>query len=408
MAPTSVSDKVAIVGVGTTDFGAEYRLKRPDLTAYDLAAEAFCTALGDSGLQRDEVDGLLCARVPTYERLATMIGLPHARLVNCYEGTGRMSGVILQDAVRAVATGAATTVACLYGNNGRSAGARYGGSRNDPRCQATTAIYDEMQGMTSPGAYVATMYRRYQHLYGVPDGALAPLAINSRLNASKNPNAVMREPITREQYMATAFIAEPLRLFDYCLVNDGGVAFIVTTAERARDLAKPPVYVSAIASGSDLSNYYTSQDFFYSTASRVAADLYEQCGVTPTAYRPTITSLPSPCLRSKAWGTANEAKRGNGLTMASGSVSMGSCHSTQVAVIPPKATCRAGHCTSKLFGSYAASPVTVKFPIAPSPSTRVCLRSRPATSLGRTHDRAKNARRGDVGQRAVLRRSPPR
>jgi acetyl-CoA acetyltransferase len=321
MAPTSVSDKVAIVGVGTTDFGAEYRLKRPDLTAYDLAAEAFCTALADSGLQRDQVDGLLCARVPTYERLATMIGLPHARLVNCYEGTGRMSGVILQDAVRAVATGAATTVACLYGNNGRSAGTRYGGSRNDPRCQATTAIYDEMQGMTSPGAYVATMYRRYQHLYGVPDGALAPLAINSRLNASKNPNAVMREPITREQYMATAFIAEPLRLFDYCLINDGGVAFIVTTAERAKDLAKPPVYVSAIASGSDLSNYYTSQDFFYSTASRVAADLYEQCGVRPRDvdclqaydnFTPiTMFTLEGLgyCERGQAWQWIDDGKR---------------------------------------------------------------------------------------------------
>jgi acetyl-CoA acetyltransferase len=276
-----LSRRAAIVGVGTTRFGEQYRQTEADVTAYDYAVDAFCAALSDSGLARTDIDGVIAARLPSYERLATLIGLRHPRLVNVYEGTGRMSGVILQDAVRAVTTGAATTVACIYGNNGRSAGATYGGSRSDPRAAATNSIYDEMQGMTSPGAYVALMWRRYQHLYGAPDGALASVAINNRANAAKNPNAVMRSPITFDDYISSRYIAEPLRLYDYCLINDGGVAFIVTTEDRARDLLKPPVYVSGIAASADLSNYYTSPDFFFTAARSAAKDLYEQCGIGP-------------------------------------------------------------------------------------------------------------------------------
>ena len=121
-----------------------------------------------------------------------------------------MSGVALQTAVMAITTGMADVVACVYGNNGRSAGAKYGGvvdTGND-----STSIFDSMYGMTSPGAYVAAMYQRYMWQYGVPDGALAPLAINNRKNGALNPNAVMQKPITQEEYLGSRFIAEPRRV----------------------------------------------------------------------------------------------------------------------------------------------------------------------------------------------------
>jgi acetyl-CoA acetyltransferase len=170
-----------------------------------------------------------------------------------------------------------------------------------------------MYGMTSPGAYVAMMYRRYQYLYGVPDGALAPLAINNRKNGALNPNAVMQAPITYETYIAARFIAEPLRLFDYCLINDGGVVFIVTSAERARDLRKPPVYVTATAATADITNYYTSDDFFYTACRDVADRLYPAAGIGPKDvdcaqiydnFTPTILfSLEAFgfCPRGEAW-----------------------------------------------------------------------------------------------------------
>ena len=276
---TCIRDKTAIVGIGTTDFGADYRRRDPTVSAFDLALDALSTALDDSGLTGADIDGLVCCRVPSYGRMATMIGARRLNVVNVYEGTGRMSGLALQTAVRAIVTGAAEVVACVYGNNGRTAGATYGGATGEPSGRDDTVIYDAMYGMTSPGAYISLMWRRYQHLYGVPDGALAPVAISNRRNGALNPNAVMREPITTEQYLAAPFIAEPLRMLDYCLINDGGVAFIVTSAERAKDLRKRPVYVSATAASSDLTNFYTSDDLFYGAGQQLAGKVYRDAGL---------------------------------------------------------------------------------------------------------------------------------
>jgi acetyl-CoA acetyltransferase len=270
-------DRTAIVGVGTTRFGAMYRDLDPERSPYQLVVEAFREALEDSGLVKEDIDGLVCHRIPSYQRMADVLGIRNPRILYSFEGQGRMSGVSVQTAVLAVASGLANVVACVYGNNGRSAGAKYGGGV-DP---ASTAIYDTMYGMTSPGAYVAMMYQRYQHTYGVPDGALAPIAMNNRKNGALNPNAVMQKPITYDEYMAARFIVEPLRLFDYCLINDGGVVVIVTSAGRARDLRQPPVYVAATATCAELTNFYTSADCFHDASQDVARRLYGAAGIRP-------------------------------------------------------------------------------------------------------------------------------
>ena len=267
--------KVAIVGVAQTDFGQMYREKDAHRDQYALAGEAFCGALEDAGLQKDEIDGLICARV-NYTRMATVLGLRNLRVVNGFEGTGRMSGVAVREAVALVSTGAAEVVACVYGNNGRSVRMKYGGEGGGP-----TVAYDAMYGMTSPGAYVAMMYRRYRQFFGSPDDALAPIAINNRRHASLNPAAVMREEIDHDQYMASRMIADPLRLLDYCIINDGGVACIVTTEERARNLRKQPVIVAGTSGASDLTNFYTSADFFYGACQSVAKGLRAQTGIGP-------------------------------------------------------------------------------------------------------------------------------
>jgi acetyl-CoA acetyltransferase len=266
---------VAVVGVGETDFGALYAEKDAQRDEYGLASEALSSALDDAGLEKDDVDGLLCARLG-YNRLADVVGMRHPRVVNGYEGSGRMSGVLLQQAATLVATGKAEVVACVYGNNGRSVRMKYGGEGGGP-----TVAYDSMHGMTSPGAYVAMMYNRYQQLYGAPDDALAPAAINNRKHAALNPVAVMRDEIDTEEYLGSRFIAEPLRLYDYCIINDGGIAVIVTTTERAKSLVKPPVRIRASASRGDLTNYYISNDFFFSACQGVAEEVRQQAGLGP-------------------------------------------------------------------------------------------------------------------------------
>src|SRR5262245_6937985 len=88
---------VAIVGVGHTDHGALYADRDVHRDDHGLAAEALRNALEDSGLRKDELDGLICARVG-YRRMADVIGLRNPNLVYALEGSGRMSGVAVGQA----------------------------------------------------------------------------------------------------------------------------------------------------------------------------------------------------------------------------------------------------------------------------------------------------------------------
>jgi acetyl-CoA acetyltransferase len=271
MAQLDIKDRVAVAGVGNTAFGALYRDLDAERSTYELGAQAFVAALEDSGLSKDEVDGVLVCRIPDYGRMCDVLGIRHPRFVNVIEGGGRQASLTLQYAALAIAAGQADVVACIYGNNGRSVGARYGGGEGAPRSE--TGISDAAYGMTSPGAAVAHMFRRHQHLYGTKEETLGHLAINNRLNAASNPNAVMRDPITMDDYLNSRYIAEPLRLLDYCLINDGGVCIILTSAERARSLRKPPVTLHAWAMAGDFDHQYTVDDLFYTPLQMVARDM---------------------------------------------------------------------------------------------------------------------------------------
>lgn len=269
-------DAVAIVGVGTTEFGQLYRDRAANRSAYTLGAHAFTAALEDAGLERDDIDGLICARLPSYTRMADLIGLRRPSYCLSIDGAGRMSAVAVQLAIGAIQSGMARAVALVYGNNGRSAGASYGGEEGG----GPTAGYDTSYGMTSPGAYVAMMYQRYRELYSVPELALAPLAINNRAHATHNENAVMRTPLTVEDYANSRYIAEPLRLFDYCLINDGGVAMILTSTDIAEKLDRPMVTIRSTASSGDLTNFYTSDDFFQQSCESVASRVFSSAGMS--------------------------------------------------------------------------------------------------------------------------------
>lgn len=139
-------DKVAIVGVGNTSYGEMYRTRDPLRTPYSLGREAFKKALDDSGLSKDDIDGVLVCRIPNYTKMCMMLGIQNPRVTFPVPGQGRMSGVALQLAAMAVSTGMANTVACVYGNNGRSAGATYGAEAEK------FDSYSSPYGMASPAA----------------------------------------------------------------------------------------------------------------------------------------------------------------------------------------------------------------------------------------------------------------
>lgn len=289
MSSIDLRDKVAIVGVGDTNYKELYQTsKESPKNADHLAARAYREALVDAGLDKTSVDGLICSRVSGYREFATQIGLTHPRVINLYEPSGRMSALAIQTAALTIAAGLADTVACVYGNDGRSSHARYGGfaassaSIEDAGLGATdyTSNLDQLYGMTSPGAYTALMWQRYRHEYGAPDDALAPVAIGNHRHAMLNSKAVRQNPLSMEEYLSARYIAEPLRLYDYCLINDGAVALILTGAERAKQLRKAPVYIGATASSADMTAFQSlSLNYWRESGEDVASRLYAAADV---------------------------------------------------------------------------------------------------------------------------------
>jgi acetyl-CoA acetyltransferase len=269
-----LAGRVAVAGVGTTRYG-----KLPEYDAYDLGVWALKSALEDCGLGFGDVDGLIINRIADYQRFGEITGI-NPRYTTITPGQGRFSGICIQTAVAVIAAGMAEVVALVYGNNGRSAGDHYGGA-SDAYGSGGAGLWFPY-GMTSPGAFHALMMRRHMEEYGTTTEQLGAIARAFRRHASLNPQAVMRTPFTPEEYRAARFICEPLRLLDYCLINDGGVAMILTSAERARDLRKPAVYVRGFSQASALTgSTFPPDDYWRAPMARVAADVYQMAGAGP-------------------------------------------------------------------------------------------------------------------------------
>lgn len=257
---SALSGAAAVVGVGTTTFG-----KLPGHTAEDLGAWALTEALADAGIGPADVDGLVTSRVG-YEAIASDMGL-RPRWVTSLPAQGRMAGAAVHQAVTAIATGQCSTVALVYGNDGATAKATYGGSGEG---YGTAAALTIPYGLTSPGAFYALMLQRHRHLYGTTEEQLAAVSMTFRDHARRNPNAVMRKPVSLQDYLSSRYIVEPMHLLDYCLINDGGVAMILTAADRAHDHRKPPVHVLGVAQRAQLVNSdFPPEDFWAGALSAV-------------------------------------------------------------------------------------------------------------------------------------------
>src|SRR5262249_30614322 len=133
----------------------------------------------------------------------------------------------IAQACMAIECGFAEVVALVYGNDQRSAGTQYGGPEAMGGDAFLSYVYHAPWGLTSQGALYAMLFERYCQTEGFDRADLGHVAVAERSWAALNPNAIMRQPITLADYAASRYIVEPLRLFDYCLINDGGVALII-------------------------------------------------------------------------------------------------------------------------------------------------------------------------------------
>ncbi|TVR07185.1 MAG: thiolase family protein [Salinarimonadaceae bacterium] len=250
-----------------TSFG-----KLPDHDATSLGIWALRNAAEDAGLSLADIDGLCFHRLADYQKFVQITALS-PRLLTVNPGAGRMLGGTMQIAIQAILSGMLDIVAVVYGNNGSSAGARYGGKGDQYGTSADQLWFP--YGMSSPGAIHAMAFQRHAALYGTTTNQLAEIAMTFRRHAGLNPHAVMRKPVSREDYEAAPFICEPLRRLDYCLINDGGVAIILTSGERAKDLKQKPVYVRGFAQLSRLAQGELPEDFGYATMQSVSQRVHE-------------------------------------------------------------------------------------------------------------------------------------
>ncbi|HZU79847.1 MAG TPA: acetyl-CoA acetyltransferase [Acidimicrobiales bacterium] len=232
--------QAVIAGVATSDYPS-----LPNMSEHAVHGQAADRALADAGLTFADVDGFATAGFfPMYAvGVAEYLGL-HPTYYDETNAGGASFEVLVEHAKYAVEAGAAEVVLVTYGSvqlsqMGRRLGTGGGGGGG---FAPGPAIYDALWGNTLVGNY-AMAARRHMHEYGTTPEQLAAIAVSMREYAGHNPQAQYRDPLTVEDVVTSRLVADPLHKLDCCVISDGGGACVVTTAERAADLAKPPVHI---------------------------------------------------------------------------------------------------------------------------------------------------------------------
>jgi acetyl-CoA acetyltransferase len=274
----------AIAGVGATPY--YFRGESAPQTLYELIGKAILAALADAGLKITDVDGLAFYANGFEPGLITeMLGIPELNFASTVSAQGGGSAGVLDLASMAIETGRAKTVVCIGAC--QQSNRRYGLALAN-LAATPDGVWSRAAGLAGPGQALALIVRRHMHVYGTRRQAFAEVVMSSRLNASTRPGAIRRRPLTLDEYMAAPMLADPLCQLDFCLETDGAVAFVVTSGERACDLAQRPVYIAASAHGGSRE---WGRSFFWlnmpdavftsAGAELVAQRLYAQAGVAP-------------------------------------------------------------------------------------------------------------------------------
>jgi acetyl-CoA acetyltransferase len=266
---------VAIVGVAESDLGEV----GPGRYAIDLAAQAAAAALADAGLSTRDVDGLFCAiagRGMAPLDMAEYLGVRPRYTDGTMVGGGSFISHLYHAAL-AIATDACQTALIVYGSTPRSDSRRGQLPAGPPELPSYEAAYRPRMPVTGYALAAA----RHMHQYGTTRTQLAEVAVAARRWAMLNPKAFVRDPLTVEGVLASRMVSSPLSVLDCCLVTDGGGSLVVTSAGRARDLPRPPVYL--LGAGESHWHRAISQmpDLTVTAATESSARAYEMAQVGP-------------------------------------------------------------------------------------------------------------------------------
>ncbi|WP_319517654.1 thiolase family protein [uncultured Martelella sp.] len=239
----SLRNSAVIIGVGESDIG-----RMPHMSGLGLNAQAAMRAVADAGISYRDIDGLLTAY--SFTEPYFMLGSVLAEYLGIsprYGGSlvvgGASPAVMLHHAAQSVATGQANTVLVCAGEN------RATGMSRDEAVSALSAVghpyFEAPYGIGIPSLY-ALVARAYMEKYGTTRAEMAAVSVNTRKHALLHPNAHMKTEITIDDVLSSKPISDPLNVLDCCLISDAGGAFIVTTPERAADMAGTPVFLAGI------------------------------------------------------------------------------------------------------------------------------------------------------------------
>jgi acetyl-CoA acetyltransferase len=296
---TWLSNRTAIAGIGATEFS-----KDSGRSEMQLAVEAIHAALRDAGLAPEDVDGLVSYTVDgnAETEIARNLGIPALTFFSRVGFGGGAAGAVVQQAAMAVVTGVARTVVVYRALNERS-GNRFGAGLHDNRKSVSpgpsageAAVFGWYLpfGLVTPAAWVAMCATRYMHEFGATSEDFGRVAVAARRHAATNPAAWFHgKPISLADHQASRWIVEPLHLLDCCQESDGAVALVVVAAERARDLRRPPAFITAAAQGSGpdqqvMTSYYRESIVGLPEAGIVARQLWEMSGLRPRDIRTAI------------------------------------------------------------------------------------------------------------------------
>ena len=250
----TLKGKTAISGLGITEQGKVYGHS----TAW-FAAEAIRLALEDSGLRKEDIDGMLVNTGVTPMPgmggldLQNHLGLTNLRLLTGMQAGGATAAMMVQYAAMAIANGMANHVVCVFADaplrESRGGGGAYSGTGGGGYVPPGMSGLYTAFGMFGINAQYALAARRHMGMYGTTNDHFGAIAVAQRAWAQKSPHAQQRDPMTIEDYHASRWVAEPLHLYDCCLVSNGGVAVIVSSADAAKDMKQPPAYIWGMGQG---------------------------------------------------------------------------------------------------------------------------------------------------------------
>jgi acetyl-CoA acetyltransferase len=271
-----VRGRVAIVGAALSDCG------RVDTTSpFELHYQAASRALADAGLDKGDVDGFASTGMGLLApvEVAEYLGLRPTWV----DGTGVGGAAwefMVEHATAAIAEGHADVVLIAYGSTARADLKARRRSANLSFGSRGPVQFDTPFGHTLISKY-AMAARRHMHEFDTTIEQLAEIAVSTRHNASRNPDAFYRHPITIDDVLSAPMIADPLTRLHCCIRSDGGGAVVLTSEDRARDLAQVPVWV--LGTGEAVSHTTMSEwaDFTESPAVRSGKLAFERAGLTP-------------------------------------------------------------------------------------------------------------------------------